>query len=82
MRGRHPVLLFVKQSKNQHGPPMKQLIGFQSIELNAGERYEVEFTLSPCEHLSLANEDGLMVIEQSSYILVVGDMEYKISTIL
>ncbi|XP_026446958.1 probable beta-D-xylosidase 7 [Papaver somniferum] len=82
MRGRYPVLLFVKQSKNQHGTPTKQLIGFQSIELNAGERYEVEFTLSPCEHLSRANEDGSMVIEESSYILVVGDMKYKISTIL
>ncbi|KAI3887300.1 hypothetical protein MKX03_017861 [Papaver bracteatum] len=81
IRGRHPVLLFVKQSKNQHGTPKKRLIGFQSIELNAGERYEVEFTLSPCEHLIRANEDGLMVIEQNSYILVVGDMEYKISTI-
>ncbi|OMO85820.1 hypothetical protein CCACVL1_09982 [Corchorus capsularis] len=66
MAGKHPVLLFVRQSKAGEGRPMKQLVGFQSVNLNAGERAEIEFELSPCEHLSRANEDGLMVTYQTT----------------
>ncbi|GAB4858723.1 Probable beta-D-xylosidase 7, variant 2 [Ancistrocladus abbreviatus] len=63
MAGRHPVLLFLKPSKQKEGSPIKQLIGFQSVKLNEGERVEARFIVSPCEHLSKANGDGLVVIE-------------------
>ncbi|OVA14623.1 Glycoside hydrolase [Macleaya cordata] len=82
MPGKHPVLLFVRRSGIRHGSPMKQLIGFQSVKLNAGERAEIEFVLSPCEHLSRANEDGLMVVEEGSHFLVVGNDKYQISIVL
>ncbi|OVA14621.1 Glycoside hydrolase [Macleaya cordata] len=82
MLGKHPVLLFLRQFKIRQGSPMKQLIGFQSVKLNAGERTEIEFVLSPCEHLSRANKDGLMVMEEGLYFLVVGDKEYPISIVL
>ncbi|KAI3930665.1 hypothetical protein MKX01_037111 [Papaver californicum] len=82
MSGKHPVLLFIRQSETQHGSPMKQLIGFQSVKLAAGERANLEFTLSPCEHLSRANIDGLMVMEEGSHFLVVGDQEYPISILI
>ncbi|CAK9174271.1 unnamed protein product [Ilex paraguariensis] len=79
MAGKHPVLLFVRQAKLTSGSPMKQLVGFQSVSLNTGERAEIEFVLSPCEHLSRANEHGLMVIEEGTHSLVVGNKEYTIS---
>ncbi|XAR62177.1 Non-reducing end alpha-L-arabinofuranosidase [Bertholletia excelsa] len=79
MEGKHPVLLFVRQEKQRDGSPMKQLIGFDSVRLKAGERAEIEYALNPCEHLSRANEDGLMVIEEGSRYLMVGDEEYPIS---
>lgn len=41
MAGKHPILLFVKQ-----------LVGFQRINLHAEERAEVEFVLNPCKHLA------------------------------
>lgn len=82
MDGKHPVLLFVKPEKLRDGKPMKQLVGFESISLKAGGRGEVGFTVSPCEHFSRANKEGLMVIEEGSYSLVVGDEEYPIDIVV
>ncbi|KAI3887305.1 hypothetical protein MKX03_017866 [Papaver bracteatum] len=82
MSGKHPVLLFIRQSETRHGSSVKQLIGFQSVKLAAGEKADLEFTLSPCEHLSRANNDGLMVMEEGSHFLVVGDQEYPISILM
>ncbi|KAL3504711.1 hypothetical protein ACH5RR_034552 [Cinchona calisaya] len=81
LAGKHPVLLFVRQAKIGNGNPMKNLVGFQSVSLNAGARAELEFTLSPCEHLSSATQDGLMVIEGGSRYLVVGNREYPINVV-
>ncbi|KAI3930666.1 hypothetical protein MKX01_037112 [Papaver californicum] len=67
MPGKHPVLLFVRQSKIKVGSPIIQSIGFQTMKMGAGERTEVEFVVSPCEHLSTADENGIMVIEEGSY---------------
>ncbi|KAK6246079.1 hypothetical protein SCA6_009169 [Theobroma cacao] len=82
MAGTHPVLLFVRQAKVGNGRPMKQLVGFHSVNLNAGERVEIEFELSPCEHLSRANEDGLMVIEEGPHFLSIGDKESEITVFI
>ncbi|GAV59275.1 Glyco_hydro_3 domain-containing protein/Glyco_hydro_3_C domain-containing protein/Fn3-like domain-containing protein, partial [Cephalotus follicularis] len=82
MAGKHPVLLFARHSKPENGSPLKQLVGFQSVILSAGEKAELEFMLSPCEHLSRANEEGLMVMEEGTQFLVVGDQEYPISIVV
>ncbi|KAM3688334.1 hypothetical protein ACJW31_10G141600 [Castanea mollissima] len=82
MAGKHTVLLFLRKAKPSNGSPIKQLLGFHSIFLKAGERAEVEFELSPCHHLSRANEAGLMVMEPGLHFLVVGDEEYPLTTIV
>lgn len=82
MAGKHPVLLFVKPARHGNGRPIKQLVGFQSVILNAEEKAEIDFELSPCEHLSRANEDGLTVMEEGTHFLVVGDEEYPISILV
>ncbi|RDX62458.1 putative beta-D-xylosidase 7, partial [Mucuna pruriens] len=79
MAGKHPVLLFVRQGKPRNGNPVKQLVGFQSVKLKAGETGQVGFELNPCEHFSRANEAGSMLIEQGSYFLVVEDQQYPIN---
>ena len=79
MKGKHPVLLYVRQHNTANGSPMKKLVGFQSVKLKAGEKIEVQFELSPCEHLSRANEDGLMVVEEGTHYLAVGDQEFPIA---
>ncbi|KAB5568679.1 hypothetical protein DKX38_002472 [Salix brachista] len=82
MAGKHPVLLFARQEKHGNGRARKQLIGFQSVILGAGERAEIEFEVSPCEHLSRANEDGLLVMEEGRHFLVVEGDEYPISVVV
>ncbi|KAL8058449.1 hypothetical protein ABFX02_03G019000 [Erythranthe guttata] len=84
MPGKHPVLLFVRHERNSNitGRPLKQLVGFESVSLNVGESGEIEFVLDPCEHLSTANEDGDMVIEEGYRYLVVEDKEYSINIVL
>ncbi|KAJ0795922.1 putative xylan 1,4-beta-xylosidase [Helianthus annuus] len=81
MDGKHVVLLFVKRNQSGDGndKPLTQLAGFESVKTIAGERVEVDFDISPCEHFRTANEDGLMVIEEGSYYITVGDQQYLIS---
>ncbi|MBA0765125.1 hypothetical protein Gotri_014375 [Gossypium trilobum] len=81
MAGKHPMLLFVRQPKMVNGRPVRQLVAFQSVNLNAGERADVEFELRPCEHLSSAKKDGSMVIEEGSYLLSIGDKESEIQVV-
>ncbi|PKI48766.1 hypothetical protein CRG98_030848 [Punica granatum] len=82
MEGKHPVLLFIRWSKQGKGRPMKQLIGFESVELKAGKGAEVRFSVNTCEHLIWANEEGLMVIEEGWHFFVVGEEEYPIAVML
>ncbi|CAK7347113.1 unnamed protein product [Dovyalis caffra] len=80
--GKHPVLLFARQTKHGNGRPRKQLIGFQSVILSAGERAEIDFEVSPCEHRSRASEDDLMVMEEGTHFLVVEGQDYPISVVV
>ncbi|CAH1443281.1 unnamed protein product [Lactuca virosa] len=79
MEGKHAVLLFVKQDGIGNGKARKQLAAFESVKTKGGEGVEVEFVINPCEHFRTANEDGLMVIEEGSRYLAVGDQQYEIS---
>lgn len=82
MAGKHPVLLYAREANLTNGSPIKHLIGFQAVTLNAAERVELEFTVNPCEHLSKANKDGLQVIEEGSLYLIVKDKEHPITVVL
>ncbi|KAL2503806.1 putative beta-D-xylosidase 7 [Abeliophyllum distichum] len=82
MDGKHPVLLFVKWDKLSNRNPMKKLVGFKSVSLSAGKNVEIEFVLKPCDHFSTADETGLMVIQEGTHYLLVGDKEYPITLVL
>ncbi|CAL9110828.1 unnamed protein product [Musa textilis] len=81
MAGRHPALLFSRWPSTEHGRPVKQLVGFQSVHLEAGESTKVEFSLSACEHLSRVMDDGRRVLDKGSHFLIVGDKEHEISIV-
>lgn len=79
MAGKHPVLLFLRRGQGRSDGPIKQLVGFQTVRLNANEKGSVEFELNPCEQFGIGDEDGEIVIELGQQFLVVGDQEFSIS---
>ncbi|KAI4366578.1 hypothetical protein MLD38_022439 [Melastoma candidum] len=79
MSGKHPVLLFMRPEKPNGGRPVKQLVDFRSVSLEAGEKTKVEFELRLCEHLAISNEDGMMMLEGGRHFLVVGRAQYPIT---
>ncbi|MBA0808354.1 hypothetical protein Gohar_024100 [Gossypium harknessii] len=81
MDGKHAVLLFVRQAKTGNERPIKQLVGFNNVDLKAGEKAEIKLELSPCEHLSSAEGDGQMVVDEGSYFLSIGDKESEITVV-
>ncbi|RWW07389.1 hypothetical protein GW17_00029236 [Ensete ventricosum] len=81
MAGKHPVLLFSRWPSLQHGKPVKQLIGFKSVHLEAGESTKVVFSLWPCRQLSRAMGDGTRVLDGGSHFLVVGEKEHEINIV-
>ncbi|KFK31135.1 hypothetical protein AALP_AA6G072500 [Arabis alpina] len=81
MSGKHLVLMFARHERGGEDGKRaeKQLVGFKSIVLSNGEKAEIEFEISLCEHLSRANEVGVMVVEEGKYFLTVGDSELPLT---
>ncbi|XP_006354074.1 probable beta-D-xylosidase 7 [Solanum tuberosum] len=79
MAGKHPVLLFLRHSDTVDEVPRKTLIGFKSVNLEAGANTHVTFDVKPCEHFTRANRDGTFVIDEGKYFLLVGDEEYPVT---
>ncbi|CAN4116310.1 unnamed protein product [Withania somnifera] len=70
MAGKNPVLLFLRHSNTADEVSRKTLIGFKSVNLEAGN---IEFDVKPCEHFTRANRDDSFVIDEGKYLLLVGD---------
>nr|CAB3491498.1 unnamed protein product [Digitaria exilis] len=71
MDGKHSVLMFLRWPNATGGRPSSQLIGFQSHHIKAGEKANLRFDVSPCEHFSRVREDGKKVIDKGSHFLMV-----------
>uniref|UniRef100_A0A804MJA2 Fibronectin type III-like domain-containing protein n=1 Tax=Zea mays TaxID=4577 RepID=A0A804MJA2_MAIZE len=79
MDGKHSVLMFLRWPNATDGRPVRQLIGFRSQHIKAGEKANVRFHVSPCEHFSRTRADGKKVIDRGSHFLMVGKEELEIS---
>lgn len=79
MDGKHSVLLFLRRPNSSNGRARKQLVGFESLSLKAGEGAHVEFVLNPCEHVVHTEEDGRKVVDEGSHFLMVGKEELEIN---
>ncbi|KAK8930507.1 putative beta-D-xylosidase 7 [Platanthera zijinensis] len=77
MDGKHSVLLFLRRSSSERGRAGKQLVAFESVNLKAGGRDDVEFVLKPCEHFAHTEEDGRKVLDEGTHFLVVGEEEFE-----
>lgn len=79
MEGRTPVLLFMRWPSATEGRPKKQLIEFDSVHLKSAETAQVQFAVSPCDHLSRATADGKRVIDKGSHFLMVEGNEVEVT---
>ncbi|XP_040385013.1 probable beta-D-xylosidase 7 [Oryza brachyantha] len=77
MDGKHSVLVFVRWPNATTGESRaaRQLVGFRSQHVKAGEKARVAMEVDPCEHLSRARVDGKKVIDRGSHFLMVGGEE-------
>lgn len=78
MDGKHSVLMYLRWPNTKGGRPASQLIGFRSQHLKAGEKANLKFDISPCEHFSRVREDGKKVIDRGSHFLMVDKHELEI----
>nr|CAB3489747.1 unnamed protein product [Digitaria exilis] len=78
MDGKHSVLMFLRWPNATGGRPSSLLIGFQSHHIKAGEKANLRFDVSPCEHFSRVREDGKKVIDRGSHFLMVDNHEMEI----
>jgi len=63
--------LYVTDLKASVPVPIRSLAGFRRIHLNAGEKPQVEFTLTP-RQMSLIDEGGRRVVEPGEFMIEVG----------
>eukprot|EP00252_Welwitschia_mirabilis_P000314 TRINITY_DN1034_c0_g1_i7.p1 TRINITY_DN1034_c0_g1~~TRINITY_DN1034_c0_g1_i7.p1 ORF type:complete len:775 (+),score=109.88 TRINITY_DN1034_c0_g1_i7:213-2537(+) len=76
--GEHVVLLYVRFPGLHKGAPQKQLIGFTRVYVKCGKSVEVEFTISPCLHLSMVTEDGTRILSFGQYVFMTEDAELTV----
>lgn len=75
MAGSQTVLLFNKPPR-LHNAPKEQLVAFEKIFLEPGQRSSVVFSLDVCKDLSVADEKGNWRVPLGSHSLSVGDLKH------
>ncbi|XP_065876324.1 probable beta-D-xylosidase 6 [Euphorbia lathyris] len=79
MDGSHVVMLFSKMPQVSKGTPQMQLIGFDRIHTVSYKSTEARMLVDPCEHLSIANEEGKRVMHLGDHVLVLGNLEHIVT---
>ena len=69
--GHEVVQLYIRDVAASIARPVKELKGFQRVELKPGERRRVEFVLGP-EHLGFYNQEMKFVVEPGEFRVMVG----------
>lgn len=79
MDGSHVVMLFSRVPKVFKGTPEKQLVGFDRVHTNSRKSTETSILIDPCEHLSIANEQGKRIMPLGDHVLLLGDLEHFVT---
>lgn len=77
--GMTTVQLYIHAKQSTSTRPVKELRAFRKINLKAGEKQTVNFTLTP-EDLKYFNHDLQYVCEPGSYDIMVGDNSENVQT--
>ncbi|XP_024364102.1 probable beta-D-xylosidase 5 [Physcomitrium patens] len=80
LSGDHSVLLFSKPpSRGIDGIPLKQLVSFERVHLEAGAGQEILFKVNPCEDLGTVGDDGIRTVELGEHTLMVGMVQHVLT---
>ena len=79
MDGGHVVMLFSRVPAVFRGSPEKQLVGFDRVHTISHRSTEMSILVDPCEHLSVANEQGKKIILLGGHVLMLGDLEHSVT---
>ncbi|RVX23392.1 putative beta-D-xylosidase 6 [Vitis vinifera] len=79
MDGSHVVMLFSRVPKIVKGTPEKQLIGFSRVHTVSRRSTETSIMVDPCEHFSIANEQGKRIMPLGDHTIMLGDVVHSVS---
>ena len=77
MNGKESVLLFSSDLVASQTPEIRRLRDFTKIDLKAGEKKTVTFSL-PAKNLSFVNAQGNWVFEPGEFSLQIADQTIKV----
>lgn len=60
-------------------PSVKKLCAFEKVEIAAGQSYTYTFTWIPLKKLSFINKEGVRVLEEGDFTIMVKDLNQKIN---
>jgi beta-D-xylosidase 4 len=83
-RGTDVVLLYaMPPNRGVDGRPLKNLVGFQRVTLDAEAEAEVAFHVLPCRHLAVVGDNGVdKVVNEGVHTFVIGNTNKLPHTIL
>lgn len=82
LSGDHSVLLFSKPpSRGIDGIPLKQLVSFERVHLEAGAGQEILFKVNPCEDLGTVGDDGIRTVDLGEHTLMVGMVQHVLTVV-
>lgn len=82
-RGTDVVLLYaMPPNRGVDGLPLKQLVGFQRVLLDAQAETEIGFHVLPCKHLATFGKDGLREVQEGVHTFVIGNQNSLPHTVL
>ncbi|KAK4265862.1 hypothetical protein QN277_026856 [Acacia crassicarpa] len=76
--GTHTVLVYSKPPSGKWSD-MKQLVGFEKVQVPAGSKQRVKVGVHVCDHLSVVDESGVRRIPMGDHELHIGDLKHFIS---
>jgi len=71
LEGDEVVQAYLSDTEASAPVPIRQLVGFQRVHLEAGETRQVSFTI-PAKAFALVDAQGRRIIEPGAFIIAVG----------
>ena len=73
------IQVFFRDEYASITPSVKKLCAFEKVEIAAGQSYTYTFTWIPLKKLSFINKEGVRVLEEGDFTIMVKDLNQKIN---